>query len=102
MVDHSIGVDSDSSLSASLDHIAKLLSSTVTAIKLVAHWLVVEPPGVELSILCPFIREDALLRRENFDSHPAHLGKVWALLFNILIGPSEQLDNGSLLALVIH
>ena len=73
VVDNCISIDTDSSSSASLDHVTELLSVAVATIQSVADRLVVEPPGVKFTILRPFIREDTFLRREDLDTHPSHL-----------------------------
>jgi hypothetical protein len=73
----------------------------VSTVQFVADRLVVEPPWVEFSILRPFHRDDSFLRWEDLNSHPAHFTKVWAFLFNILVGPSKKFDNTSLLAVVV-
>lgn len=101
MINNGVGIDTDSSCSAGLDHIAELLSRTVATIKSVAHWLIVEPPGVKLSVLGPFHREDTLLRREYLNSHPAHLAERRAFSLDVSIGPSEHLNDGTLLPLVV-
>ena len=72
VVDNCISIDADTSSSASLDHVTELLSVTVATIQSVADWLIVEPPGVKLSILRPFIREDTFLGWEHLDTHPSH------------------------------
>jgi hypothetical protein len=101
MVNNSIGVDSNSSSSASLDHITELLSGSMTAVKLVAGWLVVEPPWVELAILRPLVREDTLLRRENFDSHPAHLTESRAFSLDISVGPAKHFKDSAFLSALV-
>ena len=73
VVDNCISIDTDTSSSASLDHVTELLSVAVATIQSVADRLVVEPPGVKFTILRPFIREDTFLRREDLDTHPSHL-----------------------------
>ena len=101
MVDNCISIDTDTSSSASLDHVTELLSVTVATIQSVADWLVVEPPGVKFTILRPFIREDTFLRRENFDTHPSHLAKCSALSLDVGIWPAEHFDDSSLLSIFV-
>lgn len=58
MVDDGVGIDSDTSGPACLDHVFELLTSATTALELVRGGLVVEPPWVELTVLGPLIGED--------------------------------------------
>lgn len=95
-------VDADASCTTGLDHVAELLTGSVTSVQFVGDWLIVEPPGVKLTILRPLVAEDRLRNWENFYAHPAHLGQVRALLFDVLMRPSEHLDNASLLAVLIN
>lgn len=101
MVDDCISIDSDSSFSASLNHASQLISSSMSAIKFVRCWLVHEPPGVEFTILWPFISENRFLWWKNFDSHVTCLTKEFAFFSNISIWPSEELNNCSFLTILV-
>lgn len=101
VVDNCISIDTDTSSSASLDHVTELLSVTMATIQSVADGLVVEPPGVKFTILRPFIREDTFLRREDLDTHPSHLAKCSALSLYVGIWPAEHFDDGSLLTIFV-
>mmetsp|Transcript_14716 Transcript_14716/g.18480 ORF Transcript_14716/g.18480 Transcript_14716/m.18480 type:complete len:490 (+) Transcript_14716:575-2044(+) len=101
VVDDGIGVDSDTSSSASLDHIAKLLAGATTAFELVRCRLIVEPPRVQFTVLRPFVREDRLTNWEDLDAHPALLSKVLALLLDIVVRPAEHFDDCALLAALV-
>jgi len=68
---------------------------------LVGDWLIHEPPWVELTILWPLIRLDSFLRWENFHSHIASFGKESALVFDISVWPSEKLNDGTLLSILV-
>jgi hypothetical protein len=101
MVDNCISIDTDTSSSASLDHVTELLSVTVATIQSIADWLVVEPPGVKFTILRPFIREDTFLRWEHLDTHPSHLAKCSALSLDVGIWPAKHFDDSSLLSIFV-
>jgi hypothetical protein len=73
----------------------------MTTCQLIADRLIIEPPRIELSILRPFVGENAFLRRENFDSHPSHLSKGSAFCLDISIGPTEHLEDSTLLASLV-
>ncbi len=64
----------------------------MAAVEAVADRLVHEPPRVEFVVLGPRIRENALLRRKNFDGHVAHLTQRLALERNVLVRPAEELE----------
>jgi len=74
----------------------------MTSRQFIGDRLVVEPPRVKLSILRPFIREYGFLRREDFDSHPAHFAKRRALLLDVSVWPSEHLNDRALLSALVH
>ena len=74
----------------------------MTSRQFIGDRLVVEPPGVEFSILRPFIREYGFLRWKHFDSHPAHLAEGCALLLDVSIWPSEHLNDRALLSALVH
>lgn len=101
MIDDSIGVNTDASGSASLDHVTKLFAGATTALELVGSGLIVEPPGVELTLLRPLIREGRLADREDLDAHPALFSQILALFFNVSVRPAEHLDDGTLLATLV-
>ena len=101
MVNDSIGVDSNTSCSAGLDHISELISCSHSAVKLVGSWLINEPPWVELTLLWPNVSCDRFLWWENFDSHVSGLTKELALFLDISVWPSKELDNSSLLTTFI-
>ena len=101
MVDNCIGVNTDASSSARLDHVTELFSVTVATFQFVADGLVVEIPRVKFTILRPFIRKDTFLRWENLDTHPSHLAKCSALSLDVGIRPAEHFDDGSLLSIFV-
>jgi len=102
MVHNGVSVDTDSVSSACLDHVAELFAGATTALKLVGSGLVVEVPRVEFTLLRPLVREDRFADWEDFDAHPALLGKVLALLLNVSVRPAEHLDDGALLAILVN
>ena len=101
MVDDGISVDTDAERSASLDHVAELLTGSTTASQFVGSWLVVEPPWVEFAALRPLVGEDRFRNWEDPDAHPALLGQVLALLLDVLMRPAEHLDDGTLLTALV-
>ena len=49
----------------------------------------------------PLIRGDVLLRREDLHSHVTSLAKESAFFLDVLVWPAEELDDGTLLSLVV-
>ena len=101
MIDNSIGIDANTCSSARLDHVFEFFTCATATLKLVRGGLVVEPPWVELAVLWPLIGEDRLRDWEDLDSHPALLGQVRALFFDIVVRPAEHLNNCSFLTALI-
>jgi hypothetical protein len=101
VVDNGVGINANSGLATGLNHVTELSAGSVARVKSIGDWLVVEPPGVQLSVLRPCIREYRLLRREHLDSHPTHFAKSSALVLNVSPRPSEHFDDSTLLALLI-
>ena len=101
VVDDGIGVDSDALASAGLDHVSELLSGSASAVELVGSGLVDEEPWVELAVLRPLVGEEGLLWWEDFDAHVAGLGQEVALLGDVVVWPSEELNDGSLLTVLV-
>ena len=73
----------------------------MSATQIIRNWLIVEPPGIEFSVLGPLVRKYGFLSRENFHAHPTHLSKRFALCLNVSMGPSEHLDDTSFLTVLI-
>jgi hypothetical protein len=101
MVHNSIGIDTNSSFPTSLDHSSQLFTVTVSALQLVRYWLVVEPPGVELALLGPFVAEHRFLSWIDLYTHPPHLAKRFTLSSNISVRPAKHFYNSSLLSVLI-
>jgi len=101
VVGDGISVNSNTSSSASLDHISELLSGSVSSIEFVGSWLIHEVPWVKLTILWPLVGENRFLWWENFDSHVPSFAKELALLSDVSIWPSKHLNDGSLLSILI-
>ena len=74
VVEHGIGVDSNSMGAASIDQAAELVTRATTTIEVVGDGLIVPIPGVDLAVLHPDVGHHGLLSREDFDTHPATLG----------------------------
>ena len=102
VVDHSIGINSDTCSSASLNHVSELFAGTTTTLKLVRSGLVVEPPWVELAILRPLVGEDGFSDGEDLDAHPALLGQVCAFFLHIIVWPAEEFNNSTFLTVFIN
>lgn len=98
VVDDSISIDTNTSLSTGLDHRPQILSASASSCEFVRSWLVVEPPWVELTILGPLITEGRFGHWEYLHSHPSLLSQVLALFAHIIMWPAEHLNDSSLLA----
>lgn len=101
MVDNSISVDSHVVLSASIDHFSERVCVPHSGLKFVADWLVEPIPRIHLSVFGVFKIKDGFLRREDFNSHVPCFSDHFALLGDFIIRPSEHLDDGSFLAIVV-
>lgn len=101
VIDNGIGVDADTSSSASLNHVTKLLSRAAATSKFVGNWLIVKPPRIKFTVLGPLIGEYRLRDGENLYAHPASLGQVLTLLLNVLVRPAEHFYNSTFLAVLV-
>jgi hypothetical protein len=100
VVDDCICIDSHSLGSASVDHSPELFGGALAGMQLITHGLVDPVPGVEFSVFGVFEVEDGFGRREDLDAEIACLSDHLALLGNVVVGPAEHLDDGSLLAVL--
>ena len=100
MVDNSIGIDSDSIFSASIDHVSERLGVSHSGVEAIANRLIDPIPGIEFSILGMFKVEDRLLRRKHFDSQVTSFAYHFAFFGNIIVGPSEHFNDSSFLSLL--
>ena len=98
MVDHSISIQPDSVLSASVDHVPQRLGVALSRVEFVADWLVEPVPGIKLSVLGVLEVKDSLLGRKYLDAHVACFSDHFTLLGDIIIGPAEHLDYCALLS----
>ena len=95
-----IRVNSHVLRSTSFDHFSELVSCSQSAWKLIWNRLILEPPGVDFSVLRPFVCHDVLIWWKYLDSHVPRLLEEFAFLFNFFVRPSKQLNNGSSLTFV--
>lgn len=98
MVDNSICVDPHSFSSAGVDHIPQRGWVSLSGVQSVTAGLIEPVPRVQLSIFGVLKIENRLLRREYFDAHVTCFPDHFALLSDIIIGPSEHLNDGSFLS----
>ena len=98
MVDNSICVDPHSFSSAGVDHIPQRGWVSLSGVQSVTAGLIEPVPRVQLSIFGVLKIKNRLLRREYFDAHVTCFPDHFALLSDIIIGPSEHLNDGSFLS----
>jgi hypothetical protein len=79
---------------------AKIIPGAHAAGQPVRHWLIHKVPWVE-AVLEGLRRHDLLLGREEFGTKIARLGQERALLGNGGVGPTEKLDNCTLLSFAV-
>jgi hypothetical protein len=72
----------------------------VAAVQAVADRLVHEPPRIQLAILWPFVRKDALLGGKDLHRHVPHLTQRNAFHRYVFVRPSEELHDGAPLTVV--
>ena len=99
VINNCIGVNSNTCFSACIYEGTKIISRSMSIVKFVWYWLIVEPPGIKFPILNPLVCENWFLRRENADTHITHFRKSWTFCLNIFVWPSKHLNNGSFLAI---
>jgi hypothetical protein len=101
MVNNSVGVDTDTVGAAGGDKAAESFARSTATLEVVSNGLIVEVPGVELTLLGPFIGHDWLHGGEDLDAHPAHLSESLTLGLDVLMRPAEHLDDTSLLTVLV-
>ena len=73
----------------------------MSSTKIIRNWLVVEPPWIQFPILWPFVWKYWFLSGENFNSHPAHFTKSFALGFNVGVRPSKHFNDTTFLTVFV-
>jgi len=101
VVNYSICVNAHTVWSASFNQTSKSLTVSMSTTQVVRYWLIVKPPGIQFTVLWPFVRENWFLCGEHFNAHPPHLSKCFALSLNVFVRPAEHFDDTSLLTVLV-
>lgn len=101
MVDNSIGINTNTSSTACLDHVTQFVSGSHSRVKFIGNRLINKEPGIQLAILRPLIRHEGFIWWEHLDSHVTSLGKERTLFLDVSVRPSKEFYDSTFLSILV-